>query len=95
MPGALNNTEQSVKIKIKPSNKDTVKINGTTPTAKIIPVGQTPSSIEVSTYSNNYEKLTHKPSINGQTLIGDLSSDDLNIKEDRNFTYRQNTASKE
>lgn len=44
-------------------------------------------SVELTSYvevfkggiSDNYEELTHKPSINGTTLVGDLSSQELGI----------------
>lgn len=42
---------------------------------------------------NNYNELTNKPQINGITLQGNLTAEDLNINEDKNFVYTQNTAS--
>ena len=37
--------------------------------------------------TRNYEKLINKPSINGTELIGDVSTEDLGIIEDKSFYY--------
>jgi len=46
---------------------------------------------EPSTF-NSYNQLTNKPQINNVTLQGNLTSADLNIVEDKNFVFTQNTA---
>lgn len=34
--------------------------------------------------TNNYEKLSHKPKVNGVTLVGDKSTEELNIDIPKN-----------
>lgn len=41
----------------------------------------------------NYNRLTNKPQINGVVLEGNKTSEELNIVEDKNFYYKQTTAS--
>lgn len=46
--------------------------------------------------SQNYNRLINKPSINGVTLEGNKTSEDLGISgEDANFTYEQTESSDE
>ena len=46
-------------------------------------------------YANNYNELENKPQINGITLQGDISSEDLGITNDKNYFHTQNVASSE
>ncbi len=48
---------------------------------------------QVNATTSDYNKLTHKPSINGVTLIGDKTSKELGLGEDKHFTFIQNVAS--
>ena len=43
--------------------------------------------------AGNYNRLTNKPQINGVVLEGNKTSEELNIVEDKNFYYKQTTAS--
>ena len=47
----------------------------------------------VNATSNNYNDLSKKPSINDVTLIGNKTSKDLGIIEDKNFVYTQAVSS--
>ena len=47
----------------------------------------------VNATSNNYNDLSNKPSINDVTLIGNKTSKDLGIIEDKNFVYTQAVSS--
>ena len=47
----------------------------------------------VNATSNNYNDLANKPSINGIPLVGNKTSYDLDIVEDKNFVFIQRTAS--
>ena len=47
----------------------------------------------VNATSNNYNDLTNKPSINGVTLVGNKTSEELNIVGDKTFVYNQVTSS--
>lgn len=47
----------------------------------------------VNATSNNYNDLNNKPSINGVTLIGNLTSESLGITGDKHFVFNQNVAS--
>lgn len=47
---------------------------------------------QVNATSSDYNKLSHKPSINGVTLIGDKTSKELGLGEDKHFTFIQNVA---
>lgn len=51
------------------------------------------ADISASAWSNNYDALVHKPKINGHTLIGDKSSEELDIVEDKNYFHTQTVAS--
>lgn len=42
---------------------------------------------------NNYDVLYNKPSINGVTLEGNKTSEELNIVGDKEFVYTQSTSS--
>lgn len=42
---------------------------------------------------NNYDVLYNKPSINGVTLEGNKTSEELNIVADKEFIYTQSTSS--
>ena len=46
-----------------------------------------------SSSSNNYDVLYNKPSINGVTLEGNKTSEELNIVGDKEFVYTQSTSS--
>lgn len=46
-----------------------------------------------STGSNDYHTLENKPSINGVTLLGNKTSIELNIVEDKHYTHEQAIAS--
>lgn len=48
---------------------------------------------QVNAASTDYNKLNNKPSINGVTLVGDKTSDELNLTGDKQFVFTQNTAS--
>ena len=43
--------------------------------------------------SNNYKTLINKPQINGNTLIDDMSLEQLGIVNDKNYVHNQTTAS--
>lgn len=45
--------------------------------------------------SNNYNRLRNKPSINGVTLEGNKTSEELGLDGDANFLFKQNEASAE
>lgn len=49
----------------------------------------------VNATSNNYNDLNNKPTINGVTLLGNLTSESLGIITDKNFVFNQNVASNE
>jgi len=51
------------------------------------------ADISASAWSNNYDALSNKPKINGHTLIGDKTSEELDIVEDKNYFHRQTIAS--
>lgn len=51
------------------------------------------ADISASAWSNNYDALYNKPKINGHTLIGDKSSEELDIVEDKNYLHSQTVAS--
>ena len=73
-------------VNVDVSSVDTGNIN--------ISTGQTSTpGIATSAFSDNYEALSNKPKINGVTLIGDKSSEELDIKEDANYLHTQTTAS--
>lgn len=68
-------------------------------TTEIIDVGNV-SNVEIKcpkpNVSSNYNVLTNKPKINGVTLEGDKTSEDLGIDvADANFLYEQTEASDE
>lgn len=44
-------------------------------------------------YENNYNSLENKPQVNGVTLQGDLSLQDIGIENDKNYVHTQNVAS--
>lgn len=46
----------------------------------------------VNATSNNYNDLANKPSINGVTLVGNKTSEELNIVSDKTFVYSQATS---
>ena len=46
----------------------------------------------VNATSNNYNDLANKPSINGVTLAGNKTSEELNIVGDKTFVYNQATS---
>lgn len=46
----------------------------------------------VNATSNNYNDLSNKPSINGVTLVGNKTSEELNIVGDKTFVYNQATS---
>lgn len=51
--------------------------------ASIMPTAETGATIEVSTgYEKNYKNLSYKPSINGVTLVGNLTSAEIGIIND-------------
>lgn len=50
--------------------------------------------ISGGTYSNNYTSLTNKPSINGITLAGDLTTADLGIIDDETISDLKTYSSK-
>ena len=60
---------------------------------KVSTISKNPVNISASAYSNNYQHLINKPKINDVTLEGNLTSKELNIKEDANFLFTQTTAS--
>ena len=60
---------------------------------KVSTISKNPVNISASAYSNNYQHLINKPKINDVTLEGNLTSEELNIKEDANFLFTQTTAS--
>lgn len=43
----------------------------------------------VNATSNNYNDLANKPSINGVTLVGDKTSEELKIDGDKHYVYNQ------
>lgn len=47
----------------------------------------------VNATSNNYNDLANKPQINGVTLVGNKTSEELNIVEDKTFVYTQAVSS--
>ena len=49
----------------------------------------------VNATSNNYNDLANKPSINGVTLVGDKTSEELKIDGDKHYVYNQVVASNE
>lgn len=49
----------------------------------------------VNATSSNYNDLNNKPTINGVTLLGNLTSESLGIITDKNFVFNQNVASNE
>lgn len=52
--------------------------------ASIVPTTESGATIEVSTgYEKNYKNLSYKPSINGITLIGNLTSAEIGIVNDK------------
>lgn len=46
----------------------------------------------VNATSNNYNDLANKPSINGVTLVGNKTSEELNVVGDKTFVYNQATS---
>ncbi len=51
--------------------------------ASIVPMAESGATIEVSTgYEKNYKNLSYKPSINGVTLIGNLTSAEIGVIND-------------
>lgn len=66
--------------------------------SEIIDVGNI-SNVEIKcpkpNISSNYNKLTNKPSINGVTLEGNKTTEELNIETDANYTHKQTEASNE
>lgn len=60
----------------------TIKIEASrTNNATISVIGNNNAEIGVSTYATNYEALRNKPKINGETLIGDKTSDQLHLQD--------------
>ena len=47
----------------------------------------------VNATTTNYNDLANKPSINGVTLVGNKTSEDLGIIGDKHYTYNQAVAS--
>lgn len=47
----------------------------------------------VNATSDNYNNLSNKPSINGVTLVGNKTSEELNIVGDKTFVYNQTISS--
>ena len=75
---------------------DPVQINIQSENQKNIAVstsGITTANISTSTWSNNYDALVNKPRINGNILIGDKTSEELGIIEDKTYLHRQTIAS--
>lgn len=53
-----------------------------------------PEKITVKTVINdNYEDLKNLPQINGTTLIGNVTNEELSIVNDKNYVHNQTTAS--
>jgi hypothetical protein len=51
--------------------------------ASIMPIAEANATIEVSTgYEKNYKNLSYKPSINGVTLVGNLTSAEIGVIDD-------------
>lgn len=49
---------------------------------------------EITNWNNpNYENESNKPSINGVTLVGDQSSEDLGLVADKTYLHQQTVAS--
>ena len=46
----------------------------------------------VNATSTNYNDLANKPSINGVSLVGNKTSEELNITSDKNYVYTQAVA---
>ena len=51
------------------------------------------AGIAASAWSNSYDALKNKPKINGHTLVGDQTSEDLDIVEDKTYLHQQTVAS--
>ena len=51
------------------------------------------AGIAASAWSNNYDALKNKPKINGHTLQGDQTSEELDIVEDKTYLHQQTVAS--
>lgn len=51
------------------------------------------AGIAAAAFTDNYNALSHKPKINGVTLEGDKTSEELGIVEDANYLHTQTTAS--
>lgn len=48
---------------------------------------------QVNAVSSNYNTLNNKPSINGITLIGNKTSEELGLSDDKHFIFVQSVAS--
>ena len=51
------------------------------------------AGIAASAWSNSYDALKNKPKINGHTLQGDQTSEELDIVEDKTYLHQQTVAS--
>lgn len=51
------------------------------------------AGIAASAWSNSYEALKKKPQINGHVLVGDQTSEELGIVEDKTYLHTQTIAS--
>lgn len=75
---------EPVQINVQSTNENNIAISTS---------GATNTSIAASAWSNNYDALYNKPKINGHMLIGDKSSEELDIVEDKNYLHSQTVAS--
>lgn len=63
--------------------------------ASIMPIEENGATIEVSTgYEKNYKNLSYKPSINGVTLVGNLTSAEIGFIDDTNEGEQSTYSSK-
>lgn len=76
---------------VNPINIDIAPVGGAGISVSTSTTGGT--DIAASAWSNNYEALKQKPKINGHTLIGDQTSEELDIVEDKTYFYTQTVAS--
>jgi len=89
-------TTPPIRLDISAQNNSNILVQTSRAPSININTSNNQSSINTSAGgSNNYNSLTHKPSINGVTLEGNLSEEDLHISSDKNFLYVQNEASAE
>lgn len=76
----------TARLLVSSANTDNIIVSGKSPSVNIQSSINGTAKVGVSTYALNYPSLMQKPSINGITLNGNLTTSQLGIIEDESVT---------